>query len=223
MDMWDKGATPVDPEALRGKVCYAGLDLSTTTDLTALVLVFPDQDGGYDVLPFVWCPADGIRQRSQRDHAPYEHWARSGQVIVTDGSVVDYEAIRMELSALAVRYHIAEIAYDRWNATQLVTQLQQDGANVAPLGQGYQSLSAPSKEFEKLVRAGALRHGGHGPLRWCVANTVLETDSAKNIKPSKKKSTERIDLTVALIMAIERAMRGGNRPSVYEQRGVVAF
>jgi phage terminase large subunit-like protein len=220
MGTWDQGATPVDPEALRGKPCYAGLDLSTTTDLSALVLVFPDADGThYDVLPFVWCPQDGIRKRSQRDHAPYELWARQGHLIPTEGDVVDYDVIRAEIQALSVRYDLREIAYDRWNATQLVTQLQQDGANLVPHGQGYQSLSAPSKEFEKLVRAGALRHGGHPVLRWCVGNTVLETDAAANIKPSKKRSTERIDTTLALVMAIGRAVMHG--PSVYETRGAL--
>jgi phage terminase large subunit-like protein len=220
MDTWDQGGTVVDVEALRGKRCYAGLDLSTTGDLSALVLVFPDDEGGYDVLPFAWCPAEGIRKRSLRDHAPYEQWQRDRAVIATEGNVVDYDAIRAEVQALAARYDLREILYDRWNATQLVTQLQQDGANLVPLGQGYQSLSAPSKEFEKLVKARALRHGGHPVLRWCVANTVLEQDAAQNIKPSKKRSTERIDVAVALIMALAGAMKSQG-PSIYETRGAL--
>jgi len=220
MAKWDRGAPPVDPEALRGRVCYGGLDLSATTDLSALVLVFPDEAGGYDVLPFVWCPREGIKIRSQRDHAPYDLWARQGFMTATEGDVVDYDAIRSEIQTLAQRYDIREIAYDRWNATHLVTQLQADGANPIAFGQGYQSMSGPSKGFETLVREGKLRHGGHPVLRWCVGNTVIEEDGQKNIKPSKKRSTERIDVAVALIMALGRAMLQAG-PSVYETRGAL--
>lgn len=223
MDWWDRGAVAVDREALRGRRCYAGLDLSTTTDLSALVLVFPDEEGGYDILPFAWCPRDNILKRSRADRVPYEAWARDGYLEATEGNVVDYDVIRERLKALAILYDIREIAYDRWGATQLVTQLQDDGATVVPVGQGYQSLSAPSKELEKLVRGAALRHGGHPVLRWCVANAMIEQDPAGNIKPSKRKSTERIDLLVALVMALDRASRSGGGASIYETRGVLAL
>jgi len=223
MEYWDGGAVPVDVDALKGKPCYGGLDLSTTGDLSAFVLLFPDAQGGYDVLPFAWCTEEGIRKRSQTDRAPYDVWARGGALTATEGNVVDYDVIREQIKALAALYPIKEIAYDRWNASQIVTQLQSDGANLVPLGQGFLSLSAPSKELEKLVLSGKLRHGAHPVLRWCVSNTVIEQDAAGNIKPSKRKSTERIDLTVALVMALARASVAPARRSVYEDRGVLVL
>jgi phage terminase large subunit-like protein len=224
LDKWDQGAEAVPAEALRGRPCYAGLDLSTTTDLSAFVMVFPREAGsGYDVKVECWCPSTGIRQRAARDRAPYDRWAREGWLESTEGDVVDYDVIRERIKALAEQYQIREIGYDPWNATQLVTQLQADGARLTPLRQTFKELSAASKELERLVREGALRHGGHPVLRWCLANTVVETDGPGNVKPSKKKSTERIDLTVALVMALACATREVDHASVYERRGVVAW
>ena len=199
------------------------MDLSTTSDLSAFALVFPDEHGGCDVLAWAWCPSDGIRQRSQKDRAPYDVWVRAGYLTATDGNVVDYDRIRERIRELAALYTIREIAYDRWNASQLVTQLQSDGANLVPLGQGFLSLSSPSKELEKLVLSNRLRHGGNPLMRWCVSNTVIEQDAAGNIKPSKKKSTERIDLTVALVMALARATVAPVTRSVYESRGCLVL
>lgn len=205
-ERWRACSAPVGAAALIGRTCYAGLDLSSTTDLAALVLLFPDADGGYDVLPFFWVPSENLRRRRERDGVPYDDWARSGFIETTEGDVVDYDRIHERLRDLAARYAIQEIAYDRWNATHLITQLQGDGATVVPIGQGFSSLSAPSRELEKLVLARALRHGGHPVLSWCALNCVAETDAAGNVKPSKKLSTERIDGAVALVMALARAM-----------------
>lgn len=205
-DRWRACGTTVDAAALVGRPCYAGLDLSSTKDLTALVLLFPDDFGGYDVLPFFWVPGENLRRRRERDNVPYDDWARAGLIETTEGDVVDYDRIHERLRELATRYAIQEIAYDRWNATHLITQLQGDGATVVPIGQGFASLSAPSRELEKLVLARALRYGGHPVLSWCALNCVVETDSAGNIKPSKRLSTERIDGAVALVMALARAM-----------------
>lgn len=206
MDVWDAGAVPVDPEALRGRPCFAGLDLSSTTDLTAFVAVFPDDDGGYDVLCRFWCPAEGIRERARRDRVPYDVWAEQGYLTPTEGNVVDYDHIREEIREFAETYQVVEIPYDRWNATQLVTQLMSDGARMVPFGQGFASMAAPTAELERLIRGGKLRHGGHPILRWMASNVAVEQDPAGNLKPSKRRSTERIDGIVALIMAIGRAM-----------------
>lgn len=220
MSVWDRGGDAVDRDSLRGRTCYAGLDLASTKDVTAFVLVFPDEDGGYDVLPFFWVPDGTMAERVRRDRVPYDQWSADGQLFTTAGDVCDYDTIREFIRELAEEFDIREIAYDRWGATQLVTQLQADGAACVPTGQGFASLSAPSKELEKLVVSGSLRHGGHPVLRWMAGNVAVEQDAAGNLKPSKKKSTERIDGIVALVMALDRATRYANQASIYETEEV---
>jgi phage terminase large subunit-like protein len=217
-DAWDAGAVPVDAESLRGRRCFAGLDLSTTTDLSALVLLFPDDLGEYDLLAWFWCPEEGIAKRSRRDRAPYEAWSRAGVLTPTPGAVIDYSAIRARINELASLYHVERISYDPWNARQLVTQLEeQDGLPLVEMRQGFASLAAPTKELERLVSDRAIRHGGHPVLRWNVANVVVEQDANGNMKPSKKKSTERIDGVLAMVMALDGAVRSAGG-SVYDER-----
>ncbi len=216
MSTWDLAAAAVDRESLRGRSCYLGLDLASTRDITALVAVFPDEDGGFDVLPWFWVPEDALHARSNRDRAPYDQWKEDGYLFTTAGNVCDYDVIREFIRELADEFEIREIAFDRWGATQLVTQLQGDGANCVPIGQGFASLSAPTKELEKLVLSGDLRHGAHPILRWMAGNVAVEQDPAGNVKPSKKKSTERIDGIVALVMALDRAIRTEHASSVYD-------
>ncbi len=209
LERWD--ACSRAPSELEGRSCFAGLDLSSTTDLSALVLVFGDErDEVYDVLPFFWVPEEGARQRERRDHVPYLQWIRQGCLEATPGDVVDYEVIRARIRELGERYRIQEIALDRWNATQLATQLSGDGFEMVAFGQGYASMSAPTKKLEELVLSQRLAHGGHPVLRWMAGNVSLETDAADNWKPSKKKSIERIDGIVAMIMALDRATTQAN-------------
>jgi phage terminase large subunit-like protein len=222
MGKWDRCATPVEREALRGKPCFGGLDMATNTDLAALVLVFPDDAGAYDVLVHAWCPAEGIRRRSQRDHAPYDAWARQGYLEATEGDAVDQELIRERILEYMAEFDIREVGFDDWNMGYLGPKLLADGVNLKPIRQTFKALSGATKHLERCVLRGQLRHGGHPVLRWCIANTVVLKDGPENIKPSKEKSNERIDLTVALVMALECAgMDEG--PSVYESRGVVAL
>jgi phage terminase large subunit-like protein len=223
MSTWDLGATPVDREGLRGRPCYLGLDLASTRDVTALVAVFPDDDGGFDVLPFFWVPEDTMTARVTRDRVPYDQWQSDGQLFTTSGNVCDYDVIREFVRELADEFDIREIAFDRWGATQLVTQLQGDGATCVPIGQGFASLSAPTKELEKLILSGQVRHGGHPVLRWMAGNVAVEQDPAGNVKPSKKKSTERIDGVVALVMALDRAIRTEHATSVYDADNAEVF
>ncbi len=182
------------------------LDLSTTTDVTAFVLVFPEDDGVMTVVPRFWIPADNAEKRERRDRVPYQTWARQGWIEMTPGNVVDYDVIRRRIDELGKRFCIEEIAIDPWNSTQLAIQLQGDGLEVVTFGQGFKDKTAPTKELEKLVVSGKLRHGGHPVLRWMVSNVAVELDAAGNLKPSKKKSTERIDGIVAAIMALGRAL-----------------
>lgn len=189
---------------LKGRRCYVGMDLSSTKDLTALVAAFPDGEA-FDVLAAFFLPEESIPERSRRDRVPFDQWKRQGHLTATPGNVVDYEHIRERLKAWAVEFEIKEIAYDPWNATDLVTRLtEQDGFTCVPMRQGFTSLSAPTKALEKAVLGRTLRHDGDPILRWCVSNVSVETDATGNLKPSKKVSTECIDGVVALIMAIDR-------------------
>lgn len=206
LDRWDACAAPVDPESLRGQPCYAGLDLASTTDLASLVLLFPDGEGGYDVLPYFWAPEEACKRREKMNKARIDAWARQGYLALTPGDVIDYDRIRARIAELAEIYAIREVAIDRWNATQLATQLQGEGLSVIAFGQGFASMSAPTKELEKLVLAKQIRHGGHPVLRWNASNVAVKQDAAGNLKPDKERSGEKIDGIVSLVMALGRAM-----------------
>jgi phage terminase large subunit-like protein len=156
-------------------------------------------------MPFFWAPEEGAKQREWKDRVPYVQWIRDGYIEATPGEVIDYDRIRARINALKKLYDIREIAIDRWNATQLATQLDGDGFDIVAFGQGYVSMTAPTKKLEELILSRRLEHDGHPVLRWMASNVSIETDAADNWKPSKKKSPERIDGIVALIMGIDRA------------------
>lgn len=222
LEVWDESAGIVAEEELVRRPCFAGLDLSSTTDLSALVLLFPQPEGTQPVLCRFWVPADNAFERAKRDRVPYDAWAKAGLITATAGNVIDYSAIRLELKALRERFDIREIAYDPWNATQLATQLaEEDGLPMIPFRQGYASMSPASKETERMVMGRRLAHAGHPVLRWNVANAAIAEDPAGNIKPDKKRSSERIDGLVALIMAVGRASVHGKTGSIYETRGIL--
>jgi len=204
MELWDACSGRVSPDDLEGRECIAGLDLASTQDITALVLLFPDDDGGIDLLPFFWVPEESIAERTKKDRVLYDTWSRQEFIFSTEGNVCDYDRVREFIRDLADRYQIREICYDRWNASQLVTQLQSDGALMVPVGLGYKSMNPPCREFEKLVLSAKIRHGGHPVLRWMLSNVHLSTDPAGNVKPNRQKSTEKIDGIVALLLALSR-------------------
>ena len=208
--------------------CYAGLDLVSTTDITALVLVFPprDETEPYVVVPHFWIPEDNIELRVNRDHVPYDQWEREGLLHTTEGNVVHYAAIEAFIEELGTRYDIREIAYDRWGFVQMSQNLEDVGFTVIPFGQGFRDMSPPSKELMKLAFEGRLAHGGPPVLAWMVDNIHVRTDPAGNINPDKQRSTEKIDGVVATIMALDRAIRGGNASSggsVYDRRGLLVL
>jgi phage terminase large subunit-like protein len=233
-EKWDAGDKGViDEDALAGRRCYAGLDLSSNTDLTACVLVFPPLNEGddYIVLPRVWIPEDKLWERSKRDRVPYDAWLRAGLLQATPGNVIDYDFVRAQLVKDAQKFDLHELAYDRWGSTQIITNLQEDGFRVdekaggGPLiimfGQGYASMNGPLKELEKLILAGRLSHGGHKVLTWCADNAVVKLDPAGNMKLDKSTSVEKIDVLVALVMGLARAIAHGEPgKSVYEGRGI---
>ena len=227
MEAWDKCAFPVYPDELIGRVCYGGLDLSSTTDITAFVLVFPpeDEDDKYIVMPFFWVPEDTLVKRVKREHVPYDTWQKQGFITTTEGNVVHYGHIEQSIIDLGEKYNIREIAVDRWNATMLIQNLEGDGFTMIAFGQGFASMSPPTKELMKLVLEQKIAHGGHPALRWMMDNIYIKQDPAGNIKADKAKSTEKIDGAVATIMALDRAIRCGSDTgtSVYDERGLVVF
>ena len=224
MGKWDACAFPVSPDSLEGRVCYGGLDLSSTTDITAFVLVFPpeDEDDKYTVLPYFWIPGDNIDLRVRRDHVQYDVWEKQGFLQTTEGNVVHYGFIESFIEDLGKKYNIREIAFDRWGAVQMVQNLEGLGFTVVPFGQGFKDMSPPTKELMKLTLEQKLAHSGHPVLRWMMDNIFIRTDPAGNIKADKEKSTEKIDGAVATIMALDRAIRCGNDngASVYDSRGL---
>jgi phage terminase large subunit-like protein len=223
MDKWDASAGSVEPHMLAGKSCFGGLDLSTTLDITACVFVFPWDDGIYKLHPLFWIPEENMRERSTRDRVPYEVWARQGLVRTTPGNVVDYAWIEKDILEFAERHKVEEIAYDQWNATEIIQRLTDAGLVMVPTRQGFASMSGPMKQTEALVYAGKLHHGGNPVLRWMADNVQASVDPAGNLKPDKGKSRERIDGIVALIMAIGRAAMRENQASVYEERGLISL
>lgn len=213
MTAWDAGFVEGDPDwrelrdRMKGKRCCGGLDLSTRVDLTALALVFNDDDDGMTVVPFFWVPTEGARKRSQTDRVPYEQWIRDGLITPTEGSVVDQTFIRRDINRIAKDYRLQELAFDSWNAGKLVIELkEEDGINVSELRQGFRSMSDPTKHLGSLVVGRKLRHGGHPVLRWMASNMVIRQDANENLAPDKSKVTERIDGIVALIMAIAASL-----------------
>ncbi len=221
LEVWDACGGPVDPEALRSRVCFAGLDLSTTTDLAAFVLLFPP-DGEYTdyrVVPYFWVPEETVAKRSKRDQVPYDAWVRDGLIEATEGNVADYDVIRKRINEVSHLFDLREIAVDRWNASQITSQLTADGFVMVPFGQGFRDMSGPTKELEAVLLSKRLRHAGNPVLRWMADNVSVRTDPAGNLKPDKAKSTGRIDGIVALIMALGRAVLQPEFVSVYDREG----
>lgn len=221
-----RGNEPIDMDALAGRDCYAGLDLSSTGDITALVLIFPprDEEEKYVLLPYFWIPEETIPRRVKANSVPYDIWEKQDYIMSTEGNVIHYDFIEKFIMDLSEKYHILEIAVDRWNATQMIQNLEGEGFTIVPFGQGFSSMSAPTKEFYRLLMEGRIIHGGNPVLRWMAGNVVIDTDPAGNIKVTKAKSKEKIDGIVAAIMALDRCIRQeGQSGSVYDERGLLVF
>jgi phage terminase large subunit-like protein len=225
LSKWQACGQAVNAEGLRGRTCYGGLDLSSNTDVSAWVLVFPPEQEGepYQVLCRFWIPEEAMLQRSKRDRVPYDVWVRQGYITATPGDVIDHEFILAQIAADAEAYDVRELAFDRWGASSIQTRLQEHGGEdwLVQFGQGFASMSPPMKELEKLILGGRLAHGNNPVLSWMADNLVAREDPAGNIKPDKERSREKIDGMVSLIMALDRALRHQPpRKSVYEERGL---
>jgi len=220
-----KGNAQVEPSPTQP--CWGGLDLASVGDITALTLVWPNDLGGYIVKSWYWLPSEAVEKRIQsKGSHVYEQFEQLDNVFVTEGNVTDYDSIRRfvtgyhvengvvkyDSDALATRYKIEAIAFDRFNSSQCVLNLAADGINVVPYGQGFVSMSTPSKELERLMSESKIQHGGDPVLRWMFGNVVLRTEASGNIKPDKEKSGDKIDGIVSLVMAIGQAMTDQSKP-----------
>ena len=194
-------------EEYAGRRCYGGLDLSSTKDLSALVWVFPPKDEGetWDVLCRCWLPEETVRGRRVQMADQLDTWARAGYLELTPGDVIDYSYIEKRVLEDCELFDVQQVGFDPWHAVQLSVSLEGQGVTMVPVRQGFRTMSSPSKLLETLVATKKLHHGGHPVLRWCADNVVVESDPYEAIKPSKKKSSERIDCIAALVTALERA------------------
>ena len=206
---WDACAAVPDLAALAGRPCFAGLDLSASRDLTAFVLVFPDDAGGFDVVPRFFLPMAGIGDKSEADRVPYDVWAREGRLTLIPGATVDPGFIAEAMAEAAALFDLQAVAYDRWRIEDLRRELEAIGADLTlePHGQGFKDMAPAIDTLERLVAEARLRHGDDPILKMCVANAVIERDAAGNRKLTKAKSAGRIDGAVALAMALAVAGR----------------
>lgn len=222
VSVWDASSDGmIIPENLRNRPCYGGLDLSSKTDITALVLYFPEHDGEKAaVLPTFWIPEDSVATRYQTDKVPYPQWVKSGFINTTPGNVIDYGFIRAEACRMMLMFDIVEIGFDPWNANQIALDLQDDGIEMIEVRQGFKTMSPAMRELERLIVGQELEHGGNPVLRWMFGNMAVKKDENDNIRPVKDKSTERIDGIVAFINALARAILREDSTPVYEKGGV---
>ena len=227
LEHWQACGRAVDATGLRGRTCYGGLDLSSTSDITALLLVFPPQADGDDfqVLCHFWIPEEAMIERSRRDRVPYDAWVRQGYIMATPGNVIDYDFVLSQIDDDMQAYDLQEVAFDRWGATKIAQDLIELGGEefMVQFGQGFASMSPPMKELEKLILSHQIAHGNNPVLNWMADNLVSRQDPAGNIKPDKEKSIEKIDGMVALIMGLDRAIRHQDNGSIYETRGVLTL
>ena len=225
---WDACSAAVDIERLEGRPCWGGLDLSSTQDLTALVLIFPDNEDppAYDVLCWFWTAGDTIRERGERDRVPYALWRDQGVIEAPPGRAIDKGYVARRLAELLIRFDVQAIAYDRWRIDELKRHLADEGIE-APLtewGQGFRDMAPAVDALETLILNGRLRHGGNPVLRWCASNASVTMDPAGARKLDKQRSIGRIDGLVALTMAAGLAARTeANRPSVYDTERMEGF
>ena len=195
---------PFDLDDLRGAECFGGLDLAQTGDFCAFSLYFPETG---NVITRYYLPEDAVKKRTDGAGTSIRQWVRDGLIMQTDGNVTDYSFIKADVLSLAERFAIREIAFDRYNSSQLIIELQNEGLTMYPFGQGFASMAAPTKEFERLIRTGNLRHGGNPVTRWMMSNILLKRDPADNVKIDKAKSGDKVDGPVSIVMALGTYMQ----------------
>ena len=206
MDKWHKCERDFDEASLEGQRCWAGVDMASRQDLTGLVLVFPQDDGDYKVLPYCWAPRDGAEVRARRDGAPYLDWEKNDHICLTEGNTTSFSAVWSKLCELGRRFDIEEVCIDPYNVGDLCNQLQDEGFTVVEIQQNAASLNDAVKECLAAVLTGRMHHNGHPALTWCAGNMTVKLDTRGDLRPDKSKAGEKIDVMVALICALKRAM-----------------
>jgi len=207
LTLWDKTEREIPREELLGKRCYLGMDLSSTTDITSVVRLFPPQDGlahwyaAFDA----WIPEENMKEREKRDHVPFRLWVNGGYIHATEGDAVDYGAVERAINDMRADYKVQALGTDQWNSRMLTQRLMATGLQTIEIPQTMAGLSPAMKDMERLMRIGEMMHEPHPPGRWCFGNVRIATDGNENIKPVKNKSVERIDITVAWINAVATA------------------
>lgn len=221
LTLWDSTVGKWSKSELVGKKCYAGLDLSSTTDLTGLALVFPPQDGVEDwrIIFEGWIPDEKMKERIVRDRAPFDKWVNKGFMHATPGDAVDYDFVKARIIAASKQYDMKLLATDPWNSRMLTQELQKEDILVVEISQTMSGMSPAMKEIERLLRSGQMTHEDHPTARWCFGNIVIAVDGNENIKPMKNKSKDRIDLIVAAINGMAQATLQ-EKVSIYEKRGM---
>lgn len=222
VDMRQWAACGGEHRALVERVCYAGVDLSSTTDLTSLALAFPAEDGSYDFKVFFWMPEDSIRERERRDKVPYAEWVRKGLIEATPGNVVDYRKVKEKLRWARECFELRDVGFDPWNSRQVSVELGDEGFKCVEVPQGFRSISEPTKKLIELITSGKCRHANNEVLRWNADCLAVKSDGNDNIRPSKPNrltSSKRIDGMVAIIIALARSIVQTQKRSVYEERG----
>ena len=221
---WMDSAGMIPWNQLKGRDCYAGLDLAATEDVTAFVMVFPWDDGSIKVVPKLFVSQAAVDRRHKQTGGSYASFVSNGELIVTDGNSTDYDVIQRVILECAESYNVKSVAYDRWNSNSLVQQLTDKGIEMDPFGQGFISMTAPIKNAEILIKKKLLHHAGHGMLRWMAANVVTKKDDAENIKFSKSKAGDKIDGIIAMIMALGEMITSEGKDmtgsSTYESQGI---
>jgi len=224
LEVWRRNGAPFDRAMLDGRLCYGGIDIASKRDLASYSLIFPpiEEDPRWYLLNWSFLPSDQIAHREQKDDGiPFREWEEQGYLILTDGSRIDQDYIRKHINDSADRFEIQEIGFDPWNATHLATCLAKDGFEMREMRQGIQTFAEPSKEFEALLYAGRLAHGGNEILEWNAKHIAIKHDENLNIMPSRKRSSEKIDALMASIMALGCGIAPEEEEDEYHSDGFV--
>jgi phage terminase large subunit-like protein len=222
---------PLDLEALRGKICFGGLDLASTSDITSLSLMFPFRDQNdvvrFEWLNYSWVPEEMIAEKMLHAGIDYGAFIRDGHLETTPGNTTDYRYIRQRLNELSEMFDIQSVAYDRYNSSQLVIELMEDGFEMVKYSMSMVDINPPTKEFERLFSNGLINHGSNTLLRWMMGNVHIITNSNGDIRPDKKSSSEKIDGVVSGIIAVGQYLtdrrENVNKRSVYEDRDILTL
>lgn len=194
-----------DFDLLYDRRCFAGLDLSSTQDLTALVLLFEPaaHDEFWRLVPYFWLPGDGLWEKTDKDRVPYVAWRDAGYLEALPGKAINKLAVMKRCVEICSMYDVQNIGFDRWRIEDFKMLMDQEGVSLplSPFGQGFKDMAPAVDVFESLIINQTLRHNGNPVMNWCAANAVISTDPAGNRKVTKEKATGRVDGIVAAIMA----------------------